>query len=56
MFLKIAPKGPSQFSNVFLLTACLGAFIPVDYPTLLHDGGPPFGATNRLMMVLFPLK
>ena len=38
MFLKPVPKGPSQFPNMFLLTAHLGAFKLVDYPTLLHDG------------------
>ena len=27
------PKGPSQFCDIILLTLCLDAFVPVDYPT-----------------------
>ena len=32
MFFEPFPKGPSQLPDVLLLTICLGAFVPVDYP------------------------
>ena len=32
VFFESIPKGPSRFPNTFLLTICLGAFVPADYP------------------------
>ena len=55
MFFEPFPEGSSQFPNV-LLTICLGAFLPVDYSSLLNSGALSLGVTNRLHMVKLPLK
>ena len=56
VFFEPIPNGPSQIPDILLLRFFLGAFVPVDYPTLLISRLLVFGSTNRLWMVLLPLK
>ena len=38
VFFEPIPKGLSRFTDILLLTFCLGAFVPLNYPTLLNSG------------------
>ena len=51
VFFEPIPKGPSQFPDILLLTFCLGAFVPANYPSVLNSR-----ITNSLQMVLLPFK
>ena len=56
MFPKLFPKDPSQFSDVFLLAACSGAFEPVYYPTLVGSSVLVHGGYQKGVDGLLPLK
>ena len=48
MFFEPFAKGPSKSPDVVLLTICLDAFVPVDYPTVLNSGVFVFGGRQQV--------
>ena len=56
MFLKVIPKGHSQFTYLILLSACLGTFEPKDCHTLIGDIILVFGGHQEVPDGIYPIK